>query len=71
MYTTILNVTGITVQPGETNNAGKHVRDIVVTSTDGDLVLRLTGENRDNLQISFAGSDQGSWKATLKKQLAS
>ena len=71
VYTTVLNVTGITVQNGSTNNAGKPIRDVVVTTTDGDLVLRLMAENRDDLQITFAGSEQGSWKATLKKQLAS
>jgi hypothetical protein len=70
IHTTVLNVTRITVQPGSMNSAGKPIRDVVVTTTDGDLVLRLMAENRDDLQVTFAGNEQGSWKATLKKQAA-
>jgi len=70
VYTTILAVTGITVQQGSTNSAGKPIRDVVITTADGDVVLRLMAENREDLQVTFAGGEQGSWKATLKKQLA-
>jgi len=70
VYTTVLGVTGITVQPGSTNSAGKPVREVVITTADGDLILRLSSETREDLQVSFAGDKQGSFKSTLKKQLA-
>jgi len=69
VYTTILGVTGISVRQGSTNSVGRPVRDVVITSGDGDLILRLMGETREDLQVTFAGGEQGSWKATLKKQL--
>jgi hypothetical protein len=69
VYTTVLGVTGITVQPGTTNNAGKAVRDVVITSTGGDLILRLAGETRDDLQVTCAGAEQSGWKAAIKRQL--
>lgn len=70
VYTTILAVTGISVQPGATDNAGKSVRDVVVTGPAGELVLRLVGETRDDLQVTFAGGEQGNWKATMKRHRA-
>jgi hypothetical protein len=63
IYTTVLSVTGITVHQGEVNSSGKPVRDVVITTADGDVVLRLTGEKRDDLQVA--------WKATVNKQRGS
>ena len=70
VYTTILGVTGISVQQGSTNDSGKPVRDVVITTSDGDVVLRLMAQSREDLQVSFAGGEQGGWKGTLRKQLA-
>jgi hypothetical protein len=68
MYQTVLGVTGITVQQGSTNSAGKPIRDVVITTADGNLVLRLSGEHRADLQVVFDTEEQGSWRATLNKQ---
>jgi len=54
MYQTILGVTGITVQHGSMNSTGKPVRDVVITTGEGNLVLHLTGEHREDLQVAFA-----------------
>ena len=52
VYTTVLGVTGITVQPGTTINAGKVCR-VIVTSAGGEFVLRLAGETRDDLRVTL------------------
>jgi hypothetical protein len=57
VYTTILGVAGITVQPGTSDRSGKPVRDVVIETTGGTVILRLVGENRDDLQVSFASSE--------------
>jgi hypothetical protein len=67
VHTTVLGVTGIQVQPGSTPNTGKHVREIVILTEDGDVVVRLMAEHREDLQITFADNDQGGWKAAVKK----
>jgi len=62
MDQTILNVTGISVRQGSTGSTGQPVRDMVITTTDGDLVLHLAGESREDLQVTFAGVSRGAGK---------
>jgi hypothetical protein len=70
VFETILGVTGITVQSGTTNSTGKPVRDVVITTPDGEVVLHLIGEVREDLQINFAGGEQGSARAPSKTHVA-
>jgi hypothetical protein len=60
VYTTILGVAGITVHPGTPDRSGKPVRDVVVDTTEGTVILRLVGEHREDLQVSFAASEGAS-----------
>jgi len=70
MFQTVLGVTGITVQPGTQNSQGKPVRDVIISTAEGDLVVHLLAESREDLQVQFAGNDQPGWKQPAKKQLA-
>jgi hypothetical protein len=69
VYTTILGVTGVSVQPGASDKAGRATRDLVVASPRGELILRLVGETRDDLQVTFAAPEPGGWKGAIKRQL--
>lgn len=69
VYTTILGVTGVNVQPGATDKSGKATRDVVITSPDGELILRLVGESRDNLEVTFKSPEPGGWKEAIKRQV--
>ena len=69
VYTTILGVSGVSVQPGGTDKSGKATRDVVITSPDGELILRLVGQNRDDLEVTFQAPEPGGWKGAVKRQL--
>jgi hypothetical protein len=77
VYTTVLGVTGISVHQGTTSKSGEPVRDIVVASSDGEVTIRLVGQERNDLQVTFAtsqttgekGGEQRGWKRTLKEQV--
>jgi hypothetical protein len=77
VYTTIVGVTRISVQPGTTGKKGESVRDIAITGPDGDVTIRLVGEQRDDLQVTFAtsqtsgekGGEQRGWSHSLKEQV--
>jgi hypothetical protein len=70
VYTTIVNVTKITVKPGTIRANGEEIREIVIAGTDGEVILRLVGQERDDLQVTFATGEQGSGNATPKQQSA-
>jgi hypothetical protein len=77
VYTTILGVTGISVHQGTTGKSDEPVRDIVVASQDGEVIIRLVGQERNDLQVNFVtgqeagekGGEQRGWKRSLKEQV--
>jgi hypothetical protein len=77
VYTTILGVSKVSVRPGLTDKAGRAVRDVVISSPEGELILRLVGESRDDLQVTYAAAEvlgqkpgtRNGWSKASKDQL--